>query len=580
MSKRSAPPSPLEDQIAQKKLKITHDAADPASAPTTPTPESVEPMTPEVIAAQEPTDIDMAATKDEAFKEVATPQAKASKGKTAKGKASAKPALKQPPVAQGFVPWTPDITDPPPSKWWGIKPTSKDPLPHPDQPSARTSMAAVNPPLWEDLGFRIKRGSRYVKYFGSIAPEGAEDGPDLDQEQLLTLKLIDMRPISKNDQNPRRAPIHYAYEHGKPVSWSDKQSIKALNDRRTQAISRITGDSPFSRFEREYLAQLCKDNDDASIWMLASLFNDHFMGQEHTASTAFDFHELSSGRTTESVRHEYMTYKPAYDKGEAPEGVRYRNDDSAAGKALRVSKKMVKIFGPPSKALEKEFDEASGATADDEAGEVSDDDGKATPKKKAKKPAPKMVSKGAEPTVPFKDQPKLSHLGEELLELAGAYDDDGETRAASASFFPALNFDWISSSPISDVPDSDNEEDDETTTTETSAEAGPVVNVNEEDKVVEQLVSGSVDDAVHQALQCAEEIQQVQESQTPSKVTTIAEDNSTVTETVETQVDIPVQITATPTQLPATSPVSAAPLHAARLIDVDEDYDDCEDEEL
>jgi hypothetical protein len=238
MAKRSAPSSPVE-QAAQEKLKLNHDsAATTANSPLTPPPETVEPVKPqEAITSQEPTDVDIDMTEDAAPEEVAKPQIKG-KGK-AKAKAiqkktpGVKSSGKKPPVAEGFEPWTPEITDPEPSKWWGMKPTSKDPPPHPYQPSARESGAATNPPMWEDRGYRIKRGGRFVKYFGPIAPENVDDLPEsLDQKTLLVTKLIDMRPTSKHNPAPRLTPVHYVYEHGLPRDWNSLQSIKALNDRR------------------------------------------------------------------------------------------------------------------------------------------------------------------------------------------------------------------------------------------------------------------------------------------------------------------------------------------------------------
>jgi hypothetical protein len=354
------------------------------------------------------------------------------------------PSPKNPAVQQGFSPWKPTITAPAPSPFWGIKPKTGDPLPHPNQPSARDSDAATNPPMWEDRGFRIKRGSRYVKYFGPMKPEGAENGPDLDQEDLLVVKLIDMRATNSRDKMPRCKPIYYAYEHGKPKNWDDMQTIKALNDRRGQAIDRMTLDTPWSRMEREYLAQLFREFPDGSIWDLTMRFNDRFMDQDHTLDTAFSFNSISTGRTVESVRHQYMTFKPAYDAGEMPPAVRFKFDPSLEGNELRKSKKMEQVFGPSDKKLENEWD----ADKDDE-GEVShgsdseEQDGtpaKMNPKNAAKTvrraPPKKRVTKKSQATVvesndemdidvvaanQMAQQPKLADEDEEVLELAGAY---------------------------------------------------------------------------------------------------------------------------------------------------------------
>lgn len=274
--------------------------------------------------------------------------------KVAKAKATG--LTKQPPIRNAFNPWKPTIKVPSHNPFWGIKPKTGDPRPHAHQPSARNSDAATNPPLWEDRKFRFRRGSRHVKYFGPLKPDGADSGPDLDQEDLLVVKLIDMRPKSRRDLTPRRTPMFYAFEHGKPKDWNNMQAIKALNDRRSQAIDRVTTDSPWQTIEREYLAALLVELPNASIWELTERHNDRFMNEDYALATAFTFVDKSIGRTVESVRHEYMTYKPAYDKGEAPRGARWRNDKSIMGKALRRSGRLEAAFGPTDKKLEKEWD--------------------------------------------------------------------------------------------------------------------------------------------------------------------------------------------------------------------------------
>jgi hypothetical protein len=431
MPKRSAPSSPLED-FASKKQKLDTGVSD---APVSPTPVITGPTNVTSTAEDAPVDhvVDGAENAD------AGENSEQSTGKKAK-------TPKQPPVHLAFESWKPSITVPSANPFWGCKPRTGDARPHAEQPSARDSNAATNPPLWEDRGYRFKRGSRYVKYFGPIKPEGADDGPDLDQEDLLVIKLIDMRPISKHNRSPRCSPTYYFFEAGKPKDWNNMQAIKALNDRRHQAIDRITADAPWTQRERDYLSALINQHPDASIWELTELHNDYFMDREYADGTGFGFAELSTGRTVESVRYEYLTYKPAYDDGAAPQNVRWRKDKSAAGKALEASKRMEKAFGPPSKQLENEFDNAAGAGDD-----ASDDEKpakKATPKKAApkktttKKAAPKKetLKKTATGKVTKKtstkkskkeselqvaaakamaEQSKLADEDEELLNLAG-----------------------------------------------------------------------------------------------------------------------------------------------------------------
>jgi hypothetical protein len=368
---------------------------------------------------------------------------------------------KPPPVREAFVPLEtkPTVTIPAASPFWGIKPVSGDPRPHANQPSARDSNGATNPPMWEDRKFRYKRGSRYVTYFGPIKPEGADDddAEQLDQEDLLLMTLMDMRPKSKHDQTPRRMPTFYCFDAGTPKDWNDMQSIKCLNDRRGQAIDRLTLDAPWQPIEREYLVRLLMENPDASIWELTELHNDHFMGKEFVGSTGFNFNQLSLGRTVESVRHEYVTYKPAYDSGEAPGGIRFRVDRSLAGKALTASKRMEKAFGPASKKLAKNFDDAAGSGDEDGGsdGESGDECGEKTPKpakKTPKKAIPKRKKKSptnksqvivnsenegeqqVEAATRMAQQPKLAEDDEELLTLAGL--DDPEQIRSSPSPAP------------------------------------------------------------------------------------------------------------------------------------------------
>ena len=108
-----------------------------------------------------------------------------------------KTATKKPPIAELFDLYQREVPVPPPNPFWGVKPVTGSARPDPIQPSARESNGQTNPPMWEDRGSRFKRGSRFVKYFGSIAPENVDElEADLDQEDLLITHLMDMRPIS------------------------------------------------------------------------------------------------------------------------------------------------------------------------------------------------------------------------------------------------------------------------------------------------------------------------------------------------------------------------------------------------
>jgi hypothetical protein len=414
-----------------------------SKAPTAVAPGPVDVITPDDVDVEE-------ATEDpEVGAPVAAPT-KATKGKAAtkkdpKPKAEGKKtgSKKAPTCQEVFDGWKPtaaQVAKPTNNTWWGIKPTTGAARPVGIQPIARTSNGATNPPMWENRGFRFKRGSRYVKYFGPVKPEGADDGPDLDQEDLLILKMVDMR-TNKKTGLPRRTADTYVNPHGKPNDWNDMQAIKLLNDRRTQALDRVTRDAPWTKLEREYLAQLLTDNPDASIWELTELHNDRFMGQECTTGVGF---ELSEGRTVESVRHEYVTYKPLYDAGEAPE-TRWSRNKSDQGK--RQDQFMTKKFGEPNRTVSEDFESQS--DSDDEDSKIPKKKKKTTPKKEAKpkkepkkkatpktKKSAKKSTKTAESdsedegklTIqaadPIAKQFKLSDADEELLELGGVYNPE------------------------------------------------------------------------------------------------------------------------------------------------------------
>ncbi|EMD60212.1 hypothetical protein COCSADRAFT_346777 [Bipolaris sorokiniana ND90Pr] len=322
---------------------------------------------------------------------------------------------KKPPVGDGFAIFTHNTVIPPANPFWGIKPLPGDPRPDPIQPSARESNGQTNPPLWEDRGYRYKRGSRYVKYFGPIPPSDIDSLDEtLDQEALHIVKLIDMRPKSKKDPMPKRKPTIYCY--GKtPKDWNNMQTIKALNDRRYQAIDRTTMDHPWQRIEREYLASLLQNMPDASIWELTERHNARFMGQDFTEATGFGFANLSSGRTVESVRYEYMTNKSLYDAGKVPEAIRWRSDPSVEGKAVKESGRAERAFGKPSRALEMAHDVAIGRGEEEEEEEEEDDEEEANST---------SSSRNGRTVDPFEGQERLDDDEEMLLELAGAYGTD------------------------------------------------------------------------------------------------------------------------------------------------------------
>ena len=365
-----------------------------------------------------------------------------------KGDSAIVPGAKQskPPVGDGFLTYSHSIVIPAFNQFWGDRPVTGSARPAPDQPSARASNGQTNPPLFENRGYQYKRGSQMVKHHYTIDPANMKSLPPIrDQEELLAVRLIDMR-LTKKTKVPKRSPDVYCY--GKtPRDWNSKQSIKALNDRRYQAIDRETMDAPWTEIERQYLARLIREDPDASILDLTERHNDRFMGQDYKESTGFfKVGLVSIGRTVESVRYQYTAYKPFYDRGRVPV-VRWRGDKSIEGIAL--SKYIADIFGKPSKAEQLAHDKAHGGAdeSDDEddtskktsknaegldhGNEKSDESGlhpggkRCASDQLGEDERPAKYSKSGEAN-PFAGQDKLGDDDEYLLTLAVEdYNDDG-----------------------------------------------------------------------------------------------------------------------------------------------------------
>jgi hypothetical protein len=502
--------------------------------------------------------------------------------KGAKAPKSESKKTKKPPVGDGFVEFNHNITIPGSNPFWGVKPVPGDPRPDPHQPSVRESNGQTNPPLWEDRGFRFKRGSRYVKYFGPVAPDNVDElEEDLDQEGLLAVKMIDMRPKSKKDPTPKRTPVVYCY--GKvPKDWDHMQSIKALNDRRYQAIDRTTMDAPWSRIEREYLASLLRETPDASIWDLTERHNDRFMGKDYTNQTGFGFGSLSTGRTVESVRYEYTTYKPLYDEGRAPDMVRWRGDQSIEGKEVRATARTERAFGPPSKALEMAHDAERSAAEDDD---------EATPKKRSSKKSEATVESerdDASETEPFIGQEKLDEDSEALLELAGAYGPD--VYQYSGSDGPPTS----PGSPKDYARDGsgDFEEVDDASVEQTSAQEPTTRDAPTAGDEKATLAENAIEDVTP----AVREDSQQPSVNDPVGVSTVVEHTETVikqttvtntaaqTEPQQAVQEVVAETTTTvleQSEDASTRQVRRESVHAARQIEVDEEYgDDEEDDEL
>ncbi|KAF2706316.1 hypothetical protein K504DRAFT_448018 [Pleomassaria siparia CBS 279.74] len=243
------------------------------------------------------------------------------------------------PIDAFFHPWTPPahLTTVPSTieNSWGIRPCPpigangdrEAPKSRPNSPSARSSNAQTNPPLWEDRKFPFVSG-RYQTSFGPIKQAADPTAPLLDQEDNLVLRLIDMRPIRSgpNKGEPRRQPKIWYYVNGIPKDWTNAKSLHALNTRRRDNLRDITRDPPWTIVERQYLSSLFDDFPDASIRELTERFNHRFVGDFRNAVDSPEAvvnqrlleKRIKEGRTIESVRHEYLTWKKVYDAGEYP----------------------------------------------------------------------------------------------------------------------------------------------------------------------------------------------------------------------------------------------------------------------
>ncbi|KAL1594535.1 hypothetical protein SLS60_010295 [Paraconiothyrium brasiliense] len=230
-------------------------------------------------------------------------------------------------LANRFNPWKPvprgePFREPPfDDAWLRILNTRRDevgnldPLPDlSDQPPARTSNGQVVPPLWEDRGITFQRG-RFIEQ---------ADGDRIDQDDHLVLKLIDMRPISKEDPTPRRQPTYWANKNGIPKDWDDAYMIKQLNGSHRDNIKTICHEPIWSQNEANFIAKQFKDNEDISIKELAYEFNNRFIG-ENPYEERFSWDDLHIGRTTESIRGEYLLHKELYDSGTAPKKTEIRD---------------------------------------------------------------------------------------------------------------------------------------------------------------------------------------------------------------------------------------------------------------
>jgi hypothetical protein len=241
-----------------------------------------------------------------------------------------------------FEPWKPNMEVPVKDDGWGLTPypvkPEKGPRSYPSLPPARTSNAKTIPDLWENRFSRFKPGQYHTTYgpmSSSESDDEAEHTEENDQNNRLAIPLMDMR-TDKTTGQPKRLPFLYFYPNGRPTEWGNRQMLKSLNDRRRDAVRRITCDPPWSEMEREYLTRLCQDHPNASIFELAERFNYRFYGDFREKTALPEADEMCGLRTLESIRAEYLDFKPLYDAGKVPTPIHEETEKTAEGKAKKV----------------------------------------------------------------------------------------------------------------------------------------------------------------------------------------------------------------------------------------------------
>ena len=189
-------------------------------------------------------------------------------------------------------------------------------------------------PLWEDRKERFKVG-QFQQVKGSDPPRY------YNQEDNMVIKLMDMRPDRKTGL-PARKPVVWTW--GTPKNWDDPRTIKTLNDRRRDAIERISHQPPWTQKEREYIRDLLYKYPMISILELAMRFNHRFKG-DYVDNISLDCDELHPGRTLEDIRAEYLTHKEDYDDLRVPTIRKTVDKRNKVRPALLKQQKLNEMFG-------------------------------------------------------------------------------------------------------------------------------------------------------------------------------------------------------------------------------------------
>lgn len=239
-----------------------------------------------------------------------TPQADSPILQTVKPKSRTKKKNTKPkPSAEGAFDrtWKPEeAVEPVPAQaqpHWGIVPRSTSYQPSEPQPSAKDTNAKVVPELLEDRkgDIRLQGPLRHIEGY--------------DQAQDMYLRLMDQRCIP-GGVKPRRKPVHYWYKAGGMLlHWDNSTALNDLNKGLKGAIRKNSEDPAWQADERTVLARICSENQNASISDIAVQFNDE---KYPLATSIAEQAGYPTGRTIESVVHEYRCYASSYQAGVAP----------------------------------------------------------------------------------------------------------------------------------------------------------------------------------------------------------------------------------------------------------------------